>query len=73
MKGVELKSGDLEGLFKGLLDKKAVDCLVLPHRVGNNVAHMMVTDKDKIESPVPAIFREGMDNKGEDRNCGKAL
>ncbi|RJS72299.1 hypothetical protein CW713_00485 [Methanophagales archaeon] len=56
MKGVELKSGDLEGLFKGLLDKKVVDSLILPHRVGNNVAHMMVTDKDKVEPPVPAIF-----------------
>jgi len=56
MKGAELNYEDLEGLFKGLLDKKAVDCLILPHRVGNNVAHMMVTDKDKIEPPVPAIF-----------------
>jgi formate dehydrogenase subunit beta len=56
MKGTELKYEDLEGLFKGLLDKKAVDCLILPHRVGNNVAHMMVTDMDKLEPPVPAIF-----------------
>lgn len=56
MKGTELKYEDLEGLFKGLLDKKVVDCLILPHRVGNNVAYMMVTDKDKIEPPGPAIF-----------------
>jgi len=56
MKGAELKYDDLEGLFKGLLDKKAVDSLILPHRVGNNVSYMMVTDADKIESPASAIF-----------------
>ncbi len=57
MKGTELKQEDLEGLFKGLLDKKAVDCLVLPHKVGNNVAYMLVKDGDKIESPAAsAIF-----------------
>ncbi|MCW3129855.1 MAG: Coenzyme F420 hydrogenase/dehydrogenase, beta subunit C-terminal domain [Methanophagales archaeon] len=56
MKGTELKYEDLEGLLKGLLDKKTVDCLILPHKVGNNVAYMMVTDKNKIEPPAPAIF-----------------
>jgi len=61
MKCAELNYEDLEGLFKGLLGKKAVDCLILPRRVGNNVAHMMVTDKDKIEPPVPAIFAPSFD------------
>ncbi|NVM23710.1 MAG: Coenzyme F420 hydrogenase/dehydrogenase, beta subunit C-terminal domain, partial [Desulfobacterales bacterium] len=56
MKGTELKYEDLEGLFKGLLEEKAVDCLILPHRVGNNVAYMLVKDGDKIESPASAIF-----------------
>lgn len=56
MKGTELKYEDLEGMFKGLLDKKVVDCLVLPHRTGNNVSYMMVKDANKIESPESAIF-----------------
>lgn len=56
MKGAELKYDDLEGVFKGLLDKKAVDCLVLPHKTGNNVSYMLVKDADKIKSPASAIF-----------------
>jgi len=56
MKGAELKYDDLEGLFKGLLEKKVVDCLIMPHRVGNNVSYMLVRDKNKIEPPASVIF-----------------
>ena len=56
MKAAEQNDADLEGLFKGLLEQKAVDCLVLPHRVGNNVSYMLVKDAAKIESPESAIF-----------------
>ncbi len=48
MKGVELAIGDLNGVLKGLLEKEVVDCLIIPHSVGNNIAYMLVTDPDKI-------------------------
>lgn len=56
MKGAELKTSDLEGVFKGLLEKGVVDCMIMPHRTGKNVSYMLVTDANKIESPASAIF-----------------
>jgi len=56
MKGTELNYGDLEGFLKGLLENKAVDCLIMPHRVGNSVSYMLVRDKDKIAAPESVIF-----------------
>ncbi|MCW7070964.1 MAG: 4Fe-4S binding protein [Methanophagales archaeon] len=52
-KGAELKSEDLAGLFKGLLENKVVDCLVLPRRAGEggkNVSYILVRDASKIDS-----------------------
>ncbi|MHC1635371.1 MAG: Coenzyme F420 hydrogenase/dehydrogenase, beta subunit C-terminal domain [Candidatus Methanospirareceae archaeon] len=54
MKGAELKYEDLGGVFKGLLEKGVVDCLVLPQRIGNSVTYTLVKSGDKIEQP--AIF-----------------
>ncbi len=50
MKGAELAIGDLGGFLRSLLEKEVVDCLIVPHRVGNNVAYMLVTDPNKIGS-----------------------
>lgn len=56
MKGAEVSYGDLDGFLKGLLEKKVVDCLIMPRKVGNNVSYMLVRDKDKIPSPESVIF-----------------
>ncbi len=56
MKGTELNYGDLEGFFKGLLENKVVDALVIPRRVGNGVSYMLVRNKDKITAPESVIF-----------------
>lgn len=56
MKGTELKYEDLEGFFKGLLENKVIDALIMPHRVGNKVSYMLVRDKEKIASPESVIF-----------------
>jgi len=56
MNGTELKYEELEGFFKGLLENKVVDCLVIPRRVGNSVSYVLVRDKDKIAAPESAIF-----------------
>lgn len=56
MKGTELKYEDLEGFFKGLLENKVIDALIMPHRVGNKVSYMLVRNKDKIASPESVIF-----------------
>ncbi len=56
MKGTELNYGELEGFFKGLLENKVVDCLIIPRRVGNNVSYMLVRDKDKIATPESVLF-----------------
>ena len=56
MKGTELNYGNLEGVLKGLLENKVVDCLIMPRRVGNSVSYMLVRDKDKIAAPESVIF-----------------
>ncbi len=57
MRVAEVGVGDLEGLFRGLLEKKVVDCLVMPYTAGKNIAYMLVTDPGKIESSsAGAIF-----------------
>lgn len=56
MKGTELKYEDLERFFKGLLEKKVIDALIMPHRVGNKVSYMLVRDKEKVASPESVIF-----------------
>jgi formate dehydrogenase subunit beta len=56
MKGTELSYGDLEGFFKGLLESKVVDALVIPRRVWTGVSYMLVRDKDRIASPESVIF-----------------
>jgi len=57
MKGAEIGIEDLEGFFRGLLEKEVVDCLVMPHAAGKNIAYMLVTDPKRIESsPGKAIF-----------------
>jgi formate dehydrogenase subunit beta len=56
MKGTELNYEDLEGFFKGLLENKVIDALIMPHRVGNKVSYMLVRDKEKIASPESVIF-----------------
>ena len=56
MKGAEVSYGDLEGFFKGLLENKVVDSLIMPRRARNGVSYMLVRDKDKIASPESVIF-----------------
>ncbi|RZN44033.1 MAG: hypothetical protein EFT35_00715 [Methanophagales archaeon ANME-1-THS] len=56
MKGTELNLEDLEGFFKGLLEKNVVDALIMPHRVGNKVSYMLVRDKSKVVKPESVIF-----------------
>ncbi|MCD6387660.1 MAG: Coenzyme F420 hydrogenase/dehydrogenase, beta subunit C-terminal domain [Methanophagales archaeon] len=52
MKAAELGIGELEGFFKELLTKNVVDCLLLPFRVGKTVTYMLVSDPEKMGSPV---------------------
>lgn len=54
MKGTEIKYEDLKLIFGELLEKKAVDCLLLPQRIENSVAYTLVKDRNKIEAP--AVF-----------------
>lgn len=56
MKGTELNYGELEGFFKGLLENKVVDALIMPRRDVNNVSYMLVRDKNRITSPESVIF-----------------
>ena len=56
MKGAELNYGELDGFFKGLLEKKVVKALIMPRRVGNSLSYMLVRDKDKMASPESVIF-----------------
>jgi formate dehydrogenase subunit beta len=56
MKGTELTYEGLEGFFKGLLENKVVDALIMPYRVGNNVSYMLARDKNKVVKPESAIF-----------------
>jgi formate dehydrogenase subunit beta len=56
MKGTELRYEDLEGFFKGLLENKVIDALIMPHRVGNKVSYMLVRDKNKVVKPESVIF-----------------
>jgi len=56
MKGTELSFEDLGGFFKGLLENKVVDALIMPYRVGNKVSYMLVRNTNKIVSPASVIF-----------------
>lgn len=51
MKGKEIKYEELKSIFGELLEKKVVECLILPQRIGNSITYTLVKDKDKIESP----------------------
>jgi len=54
VKGVQLGEERLNNLFKNLLEEGIVDVMVIPQKIGGNVAYTMISDPEKLRSP--AIF-----------------